>query len=131
LGLILGGLSYVIFSATAPQSGIFLFGLVTLGALIGMLGLYQNIPFMSVPISVWLIGGGCGAWMGRLLVLVADGAVAQLNAETLWLSGIFESPWWLVPELAFWRAMIDMIVTRVFGSPSSPAFGVSHQDELN
>jgi len=135
LGLILGGLSYVIFSPIAPQSGMFLLGLagwvVTLGALIGMLGFYQSIPFMNVPIPVWLRGGWCGAWMGLLLVLVAYGALAQLNAQTPWLPGVFASPWWLVPEMAFWGAVIDLIVTKVFGSPSWKASGVSHEDNLN
>ena len=72
LGLILGGLSYVIFSPIAPQSDMFLLGLagwvVTLGALIGMLSFYQTIPFMNATIPVWLRGGWCGAWMGLLLL---------------------------------------------------------------
>ena len=67
-----------------------------------MLGSYQTIPCMNVPIPVCLKDGWCGAWMGLLLVFVAHGAFAQSTAEIVWLPGLFASPWWLVVEMAFW-----------------------------
>ena len=134
LGLILGAVGYVIFSSTAAQSSMFLLGLVgwfvTLGALVGILGFYQTMPFLGIPIPVWMRGAWCGAWMGHLLVLVAYGALAQLTADVAWLPGIFASPWWLVVEMAFWGAVIDVIVTSAFGSTPWQASGVSHWSDL-
>ena len=134
LGFTLGALGYVIFSSTATLSGMFLLGMVgwfvTLGALVGILGFYQSMPFLGIPIPVWLRGAWCGAWMGLLLVLVAYGVLAELTAEIAWLPGLFASPWWLVVEMAFWGAVIDVIVTSAFGSTPWQASGVSHRGGL-
>ena len=128
MGLGLGALGIWILGATVPGDRLFLWGLlgwtITLGALIGILGFYRSMPFLGIAIPAWLRGSWCGAWLGLLLVLIGYGPLSEFIADVAWLPAVFANPWWVVVEMAFWGAVIDMIVTGAIGSTPWPESGV-------
>ncbi len=115
--------------ATAPTTlvwGVALW-ILTLGALIGIIGFYTTIPFFGFALPVWLRGAWCGLWMGIVMVLMAYGQLSAAIDQMTWLPTMFHSPWWALVDMAIIGAVIDLIATRATGPTPWPESGVSGQ----
>ena len=103
--------------------------LLTLGALIGILGFYTRIPVFGFALPVWLRGAFCGLWMGVVMVLLAYGPMSTALDQLAWLPAVFNSPWWALADLAIIGALIDLIATKATGPVPWPGSGVSGHAE--
>ncbi len=86
----------------------------TMGGVIGIVGLFDRHPlFPSWRLPWWLRGTAMGAAMGLALVLVNHSGIAAITSAMV--SGVFDSPWWLIAETALVGAAIDFLATRAAG----------------
>lgn len=128
------GLAIVVFIQTLiPGMLLFQIGLVawfvTFGAVIGLLGFYDHVPFLDFHLPLWLRGTGTGAWFGLVLALLAYDSLEALFAQMLWLP-VLSSPWWVVPEMMVWGLLIDFAVSRVVGKTPWPESGMSEPSDV-
>jgi len=128
LGAIAGILSAWAFVqwTTAPVSMILGITLayIMLGALIGLIGFYHQVPLINIHLSPWLRGAWCGAWFGLVMVLLALEPLRLAVNEILWLPEICRSPWWIIADATVAGALIDIVATRLSGVVDWPGSGV-------
>ena len=103
--------------------------LITLGAMIGILGFCTRLPLFGFALPVWLRGAWCGLWMGIVMVLLAYGPLSAAIDQMTWLPSMFHSPWWALVDMAIIGAVIDLIATRITGPLTWPGPGVSGYSE--
>ncbi len=132
LGLGLGLLGVLLVPTETTAQTMLLWGIagwyLMLGAMVGLVGFVNRLPILDLPVPAFLRGAWCGGWMGLLLVLVAHDGIAGLWAQLSWVPRVFASPWWLIVEMAFWGAVIDMLATSLLGPLRWTRSGVSDAD---
>jgi len=102
------------------QAG-FLLLLVTMGALIGLSGIYTYHPvFPSVRLHWWLRGPCIGVLFFLILVLLAkDELVPLMSLDIIAWTGL-TSPYWAIIDGAFCGGLIGYLATKISGEGSLP-----------
>jgi hypothetical protein len=125
IGFGIGILGFIFLPYIAPESSMMLrFGLLlwyaTIGAIIGVFGVYTHHPVLNLPLPWWIRALIIGGWMNFVLVLFAYDQFAYLmQAVTVWGStlgmGTLISPFWFVGEGALIGLLMGWFCTRFGG----------------
>ncbi len=97
-----------------PRIGI-LFWYATLGALIGMFGVFTAHPVLRFPMPWWIRAPLLGGWMNLVLTFFAYDAFAAAMQAVAGPDGFFISPFWFVAEGILVGLIIGFLATRYGG----------------
>ena len=121
VGFVVGLLAFAALSLLAPASEVLLrWGVLlwytTLGAIIGVYGVFSHHPVLRLPLPWWVRAPAIGAWMNLVLVMIAFDSFRVMMAEfpTLLDAGL-GSPFWLVAEGGLVGALIGWLATKWAG----------------
>jgi hypothetical protein len=93
----------------------FLFWYTTLGAFIGLAGVFTWHPVLKLPMPWWINAPIIGAWMNFVLTLFIHDRLAIMMLELMGENGLFMSPFWFVFEGAIFGLLIGYFATRFGG----------------
>ncbi len=114
---LLGFLYLILFLPQADQMlgwGI-LFWYTTMGAVIGIFGVYTRHPVLKMPMPWFLHAPAIGAWMNFVLVFFAYEKFQALMVTIFGIGSGLTSPWWFVLEGAIVGLIIGWLATRFGG----------------
>ena len=121
IGLLIGliGFAFLPFFASDAswmlRSGVLLW-YTTLGAVIGVFGVYTSHPVLHIPLPWWVRAPIIGGWMNFVLTLFAYDQFATLMRGTFGTANpMLTSPFWFAAEGAIVGLAIGFIVTRFAG----------------
>jgi len=92
-----------------------LFWYTTLGAIVGVFGVFTWHPVLRLPLPWWVRAPLLGAWMNFVLTLFAYDVMSTIMLSTFGADGVISSPFWFVPEGAFVGLVIDFVATKYAG----------------
>lgn len=119
-GFLFGLMGYAILAISLPEApemlrwGV-LFWYTTLGAIIGVFGMFTWHPVLKMPLPWWVRGPLIGAWMNFVLVLVSYDTFAHLIRVMFGEDGMFISPFWISLEGAVVGLVIGFCATSLGG----------------
>lgn len=87
----------------------------TLGAIIGMFGVYNWHPILKLPMPWWFRAPVVGAWLNFVLVFFAYDSLAAVLVTFFGVDGPFTSPFWFTAEGAIVGLIIGFVATRFGG----------------
>ena len=93
----------------------FLLWYPTVGAFIGLAGVFTRHPVLRIAMPWWLSSSMIGAWMNFLLTLFIHDRLALMMVELVGTQSPFQSPWWFVAEGALAGLVIGYFATRLGG----------------
>lgn len=101
----------------APQTlrwGVLLW-YVTLGAFIGVSGVFDRHPALGLPFPWWARGPLIGAWMNLVLTLLMHASLRAFGEALFGAGSALASPFWFVAEGAVVGLVIGYAATRLGG----------------
>lgn len=93
----------------------FLFWYTTVGAVIGLNGVFTWHPVLKLPMPWWFNAPLMGAWMNFVLTLFIYDRLAMMMFGLMGENGLFQSPFWFVFEGAVVGLLIGYFATRFGG----------------
>ena len=87
----------------------------TLGAIVGVFGVYTRHPLLKIPMRWWFLAPLLGAWMNFVLTFFAYDTLAAAIAPVFGRDGIMSSPFWFAAEGAVVGLVIGFVATRFGG----------------
>ncbi len=87
----------------------------TVGAIIGMFGVYTRHPVLKLPMPWWVRAPVLGAWMNFVLTFFAYDTMAKFLASMFGAGGFIASPFWFTAEGALIGLVIGWFATRLGG----------------
>lgn len=120
IGLIVGLIGFVTLPYISPEvSLMFRWGLLlwytTVGAIIGMLGVFNWHPLLNLPLPWWFRAPYLGAWMNFVLTLFIYDQLQAIFVSAFGEDGFVSSPFWVVLEGALVGLLIGYFATRFGG----------------
>ena len=120
LGLVLSVAGLLIFQGMLPELGLrfniaLVLWFVTIGAFVGLMGVFSVYPMLNVPLPWWFRGAWIGGWMNLLLVLLAYDQLSATMTETFGAGSVLDSPWWIVLDGMCFGLAADWLCTRLGG----------------
>lgn len=115
------GIAGFIFLTVFPIEGdsLFRWGILlwypTLGAVVGMFGVYTRHPVLKLPMPWWLRAPVIGAWLNFVLTFFAYDAIATAMATLFSADEPLASPYWFTLEGAIVGLIIGYFATRLGG----------------
>lgn len=101
----------------APSS--FLWGLVlwypTLGAFIGIFGVYDNHPVLQLPLPWWIRGPLIGAWGNLVASLLAYDQLLGFAHSFFGKGHLFSNPLWFAVDGLIFGMFVGYMATRYGG----------------
>ncbi len=88
---------------------------MTLGAIIGMFGVYTRHPIFPIPLPWWVRGPFLGGWMNFVLMLFAYDIMEKFMISYFGPDGLMTSPFWFVLEGAIIGLVIGFLATKIGG----------------
>lgn len=95
-----------------------LFWYTTLGAIIGVFGVYARHPVLNLPLPWWVRSPMIGAWMNFVLTLFVYRDFQAIMIAITGQSGAITSPYWFVLEGAIVGLIIGFMATKFAGEGS-------------
>ncbi len=123
VGFVIGLLGFVVLPYLVPDAdwqlrwGVLLW-YTTLGAIIGVFGVFTWHPVLKLPLPWWVRAPVLGAWMNFMLTLFAYESFQVLMTSLFGPEGALTSPYWAVAEGAFVGLVIGYAATRFGGEGS-------------
>ena len=87
----------------------------TLGAIIGMFGVFTYHPVLKLPMPWWLRAPFLGAWMNFVLTFFAYDVMKDMLVAMFGPDGILASPFWFALEGALFGLLVGYLATRYGG----------------
>ncbi len=121
VGFLFGLAGFVFLPVFAPDAGwLIRWGILlwytTLGAVIGVFGVYTSHPVLRLPLPWWVRAPFIGAWMNFVLTFFAyDEFRAMMMAAFGSAAGPLTSPFWFALEGALVGLVIGWLATRFGG----------------
>ena len=120
IGFALGLVGLIVIPLLWPDSGwmeriAFLFWYTTVGAFVGLIGVFNWHPILHLPMPWWFRSTLVGAWMNFVLTLFIYDRLATMMVELFGEGGLFVSPFWFVLEGAIVGIFIGYFATRFGG----------------
>jgi len=120
IGLLFGLAGFVLLPFLWPDSELMLrWGVLlwytTLGAIIGVFGVYDWHPILRLPLPWWVRAPLIGGWMNFVLTLFAYDTLQAFLRQVPGIDGLLLSPFWFVPEGALVGLVIGFFATRIGG----------------
>lgn len=119
VGFAIGLMGFVFLIFVTPEAPLMLrWGVllwyITLGAIIGVYGVFTWHPILRLPMPWWFRAPMIGAWMNFVLTLFAYDQFNLLMISVLGNTDLFTSPFWFVLEGAIIGLLIGFLAT-LFG----------------
>lgn len=120
IGLVVGLIGFFSLPALYPEVswqlrwGVLLW-YVTVGAVVGLAGVFTRHPVLMLPMPWWVRAPVIGAWMNFVLTFFAHREMTDVIAVVLGPGGSMTSPYWFVVEGAIVAAIIGFFATRFGG----------------
>jgi hypothetical protein len=92
-----------------------LFWYTTVGAVIGVFGVFTWHPIMKLPMPWWFRSTVVGAWMNFVLTFFVYDDIKNAMVHTFGSDGALSSPFWMVLEGAVVGIIIGYFATRFGG----------------
>lgn len=92
-----------------------LFWYTTVGAVIGMMGVYTRHPVLNLPMPWWIRAPIMGGWMNFVLTLFAYDTLRGMMISYFGADGMFNSPYWFVLEGMIVGLIIGYLATKIAG----------------
>jgi len=120
IGLVIGLAGFLMIPSVWPSETMWLrIGILmwytTFGAVIGVLGLFDDHPLLKFRMRFWFRGPVFGAWLNLVLAFLMHDKLAVLIPQVGGILAGLKSPFWIVLEGAVLGLLIDGITTRVAG----------------
>ncbi len=120
IGFLIGLAGFVFLPWFMPEAGwLIRWGILlwytTLGAIIGMFGVFTWHPVLKLPMPWWVRDPFIGAWMNFVLTFFAYDMLKQAMETIFGLDGVLNSPFWFVAEGAVVGLIIGYCATRFGG----------------
>jgi len=130
VGFIIGLVGFFLLPVLVPGEGLWLrFGVLlwytTVGAMIGVLGLFDHHPFFGFPMPFWFRGILFGAWANLLLVFLMHDELSALMQRMAGIPAGFKDPLWIVVEGAVVGLVVDAAATAATGDGMPPPAAAS------
>lgn len=127
IGFIFGLIGFISLPYFLPDAGWMLrwgilFWYTTLGAIIGVFGVFTYHPILKLPFPWWFRSTIVGAWMNFVLVFFAYDAMQAMMHTMFGPDGALSSPFWFVLEGAIIGYIIGYFATR-FGGEGKETVG--------
>ncbi len=87
----------------------------TLGAIVGLIGVYTWHPVLKLPMPWWFRAPIIGAWLNFVLTFFTYDAMAAVMVSVFGTDGILTSPFWFTVEGAIVGLIIGFVATRFGG----------------
>lgn len=97
-----------------PRIGILLW-YTTLGAIIGMFGVFTWHPVLKLGMPWWFRGPLIGAWMNFVLTFFAYDMMKAMLVSVFGPDGFLASPFWFALEGAIFGLIVGYFATRYGG----------------
>jgi hypothetical protein len=92
-----------------------LFWYATVGAVIGVFGVFTWHPIVNLPMPWWFRSTAIGAWMNFVLTFFAYNDMKAIMVQSFGTNGVLSSPFWFVLEGAIIGLIIGYCATRFGG----------------
>ena len=99
-----------------------LFWYTTVGAIVGVFGVFTYHPVFKLPFPWWFRATLLGAWMNFVLVFFAYDVMGAMLVSVFGEDGMLSSPFWFVAEGAVVGFVIGFFATR-FGGEGKETVG--------
>ena len=93
----------------------------TVGAVIGVFGVFTYHPVLRLPFPWWFRAPLMGAWMNFVLTFFAYDVMSAMMANTFGEDGVISSPFWFTAEGALVGLIIGYFATRFGGEGKETA----------
>jgi len=93
----------------------FVFWYSTIGAFIGVFGVFTWHPILKLPMPWWFRSAWIGAWMNFVLTLFIYGRMQAYMITMFGENGTLSSPFWFVLEGALVGLLIGYLATKFGG----------------
>ena len=120
IGLIIGVIGFFYLPYLIPDAELMLrWGVllwyITLGAIIGVFGVFTWHPILKIPMPWWFMGPWLGAWMNFILVLLAYDEFNDMTISIVGEESIWSSPFWFALEGAIFGLLTGYLCKRYGG----------------
>jgi len=120
IGFLVGFAGFVFLPFAVPDAGSLIrWGILlwytTLGAIIGVVGVFDWHPVLKLPLPWWVRAPFVGAWMNFVLAFFAYDTMEQIMVSMFGPDGIMTSPFWFTAEGAVGGLVIGFFATRYGG----------------
>jgi len=120
VGFVIGLAGFVCLSFFAKETSLILrFGVLfwytTLGAIIGVFGVFTWHPILRLPLPWWFRSFILGTWMNFVLMLFTYDQFKVLAASVFGETSIFVMPYWMLLEGAVSGLLIGCFATKFGG----------------
>ena len=120
IGFVIGLLGFLLLPLFVPEAGwLIRWGVLlwytTLGALIGMVGVFNRHPVLNLPMPWWVRAPFLGAWMNFVLTFFAYDTMEAMITAMFGVGGVLQSPFWFTAEGAIVGLVIGYFATRFGG----------------
>ena len=127
IGFVIGLTGFIVLPYFMPESNLMLrWGILlwytTVGAIIGVFGVFTWHPVFQLPMPWWFRAPLLGAWMNFVLTFFIYDTLQSIMHNMFGEGGILGSPFWLVAEGAIVGFVIGFLATR-FGGEGSATIG--------
>jgi len=124
IGLLFGLIGFVFLTYFLPETSLMLrWGILlwytTLGAIIGVFGVFTYHPILKLPFPWWFRAPFLGAWMNFVLTLFAFDAMQNMMTSLFGENGLLISPFWFTAEGAIVGLIMGYFATRFGGEGKS------------
>jgi hypothetical protein len=92
-----------------------LFWYTTVGAIIGVFGVFTHHPILQLPFPWWFRAPLLGAWMNFVLTLFAFDTMQAMMYAVFGVNGMLASPFWFTAEGAIIGLIIGYFATKFGG----------------
>ena len=120
VGLVFGLAGFILLPFFYPEAGWLLrWGILlwytTVGAIIGVFGVYTRHPILNLPMPWWFRAPVLGAWMNFVLTFFAYDTMGEVLIGMFGEQGVMTSPFWFTAEGAIIGLVIGYVATRFGG----------------
>ena len=127
VGFVFGLIGFIFLPFFLPDAGWLLrWGILlwytTVGAIIGVFGVFTYHPIVKMPLPWWFRAPLVGAWMNFVLTFFAYDAMQSMMVAMFGENRFLSSPFWFTLEGAFIGLIIGFLATR-YGGEGKEAVG--------
>jgi len=127
IGFLVGLAGFILLPYFLPEGGWLLrwgilFWYTTVGAVIGVFGVFTYHPVLKLPLPWWFRAPMVGAWMNFVLVFFAYDVMSAMMVRVFGEGGVLSSPFWFTVEGAIVGFVIGYFATR-FGGEGKETVG--------
>lgn len=127
IGLVFGFIGFIAVPYFLPEASLLLrWGILlwytTVGAIIGVFGVFTYHPILKLPFPWWVRAPLLGAWMNFVLTFFAFDTMQNMMLSVFGENGLLSSPFWFTAEGAIIGFIIGYFATK-FGGEGKETVG--------